>query len=275
MRMIQKTLNAPLLLLVLGLVCSQAAGAQEENTSVEEAPVIPADDFDRGTPRRSADGFMAAVDRGDFETAAEYMDLRNLRGEAVDLTGAQLARRLFVIIGRATWVDVDDLVDDPAGRKNDNLPHYRDSIGVVLDEAKEVRLLMQKVPRGDGVSIWKISNATVSIIPELYELYGYPEIVEDFRRSVPDVNILGYELFKLLIVLATAVSVYIVVFLIALAVRRILADPGTPSHKRIFRFLVLPFGIWVVIISVRTRSPVHSAGASRPKRGASCHRYRS
>jgi hypothetical protein len=41
------------------------------------------------------------------------------------LTGAQLARRLYVIIKRATWIDVDDLVDDPAGRSNDNLPGYR------------------------------------------------------------------------------------------------------------------------------------------------------
>jgi MscS family membrane protein len=111
---------------------------------------------------------------------------------------------------------------------------------------------MQKVPRGDGVSIWKISNATVSMIPELYELYGYPQIVEDFRRSVPKVNILGYEFFKLLIVLATAVFAYVVVFLIALAIRRMLADPGGPSHRRIFRFLVLPFGVWIVILSANT-----------------------
>ena len=248
MKSIQKTLHSAILLLLLGLVCLPA-GAQEENAPAEQAPVIPADDFDRGTPRRSADGFMAAVDKGDFETAVEFMDLRNLRGEATNLTGAQLARRLSVIIARATWVDVDALLDDPAGRKNDNLPDYRDSIGVVLDEGKELRLLMQKVPRGDGVSIWKISNATVSMIPELYQLYGYPQAVEDFRRTIPKVNILGYELFKLLIVLATGVVMYFVVFLIALAIRRILADPGTPSHKRIFRFLLLPFGIWVVIIT--------------------------
>ncbi len=251
MKIIQKTYNSLILLLLLGLVCLPAS-AQQENAPAAEAPVIPADEFDRGTPRRSADGFIAAADKGDFETAAEYMDLRNLRGEAINLTGAQLARRLFVIIGRATWVDVDALVDDPAGRKNDNLPQYRDSIGVVLDKGKELRLLMQKVPRGDGVSIWKISNATVSIIPELYELYGYPQVVEDFRRSVPKVTILGYELFKLIIVLTTAVFAYIAVFLIALAIRRMLADPGTPSHRRIFRFLMLPFGVWIVILSAST-----------------------
>jgi len=42
---------------------------------------------------RSADGFMRTVDKGDYETAAQYLDLRNLRGTTSELTGAQLARR--------------------------------------------------------------------------------------------------------------------------------------------------------------------------------------
>ena len=60
----------------------------------------------------------------------------------------------------------------------------------------DVELFMQKVPRGDGVSIWKISNATVSLIPDLYETYGYSESIEDFRRALPQVTFLGFELFK-------------------------------------------------------------------------------
>ena len=175
--------------------------------------------------------------------------LRNLRGEASDLTGAQLARRFSVIVKRATWVDIDELVDDPAGRGNDGLPDYRDSVGIVLNDGKEVRLLLQKVPRGDGVSIWKISNATVSLIPKLYETYGYPEFIEDLRRSLPDISFLGYELFKWVIVFAVGILAYAAVFLIALVIRRMLGDPNTPSHKRIFKYLLLPFGIWVFIIS--------------------------
>ncbi len=170
----QKTHLSRYVLLVLGLVCLQAS-AQDNSSPVADGPVIPADELDRGTPQRSAAGFLAAVDDTDYEAAAEYLDLRNLRGEASALSGAQLTRRLFVIINRATWVDVDDLLDHPDGRSNDNLPDYRDSIGVVLDGDKEIRLLMQKVPRGDGVSIWKVSNATVSLIPKPYATYGYPE----------------------------------------------------------------------------------------------------
>jgi len=238
------------LLLVTLLLAGAQVSAQDDSVPAMDGPIIPADEFDRGTPLQSAEGFQAAVDEADYDAAAEYLDLRNLRGEAGRLSGAQLSRRLFVIINRATWVDVDDLIDDPAGRSNDNLPDYRDSMGVVLDGDKEVRLLMQKVPRGDGVSIWKISNATVALIPKLYATYGYPEWVEDLRRSLPNVTFLGFELFKWVIVFSVGILVYVAVFLIALAIRRTLGDPDTPSHRRVLRFLVLPFGIWVVIMTM-------------------------
>jgi MscS family membrane protein len=195
-------------------------------------------------------GFLAIAGTGDYETAAQYMDLRNLRGEARALTGAQLARRFNVVVERGVWVDINELSDDPAGRSNDNLPGFRDSIGVVLAEGEQFQLYMQKVPRGDGIFIWKISNTTVSLIPELYKNFGYPETVEKLRRNLPDVSFLGYELFKWTIVLAVGVLAYGVVFLIAILVRRLLGKPDTIVHRRIFRFLMIPAGIWVVIMSV-------------------------
>jgi MscS family membrane protein len=43
---------------------------------------------------------------------------------------------------------------------------------------------------------------------------------------------------------------YVTVFLLALMIRRVLGDRQTPSHRRVFRFLVLPLGIWFVVISM-------------------------
>ena len=242
-----------LCLLMLTATCLQA-NAEEGDAPVEVAVVVPADDFNRGSPLRSVNGYLDAVDEGDYETAAEYLDLRNLRGEATELTGRSLARRLFVISARATWVDVADLVDDPAGRGNDGLPAYRDLLGTVLHDGKEVQLLMQKVPRGDGVSIWKVSNATVALIPELYETFGYPAYVEKLRRTVPDIVILGYELFKWILVLATAVVSYAVVFLMAVVMRRMLGAPDSPTNRRIYKFMLQPVGIWAAIVSMNYAS---------------------
>jgi len=226
----------------------QESAAEESAPPAIEKPDVPADKFDRGTPQRSADGFLAAADAGDLEKAAEYLDLRNLRGEATDYTGVQLARRLQVIIKRGEWTDVADFIDDPAGRSGDSLPAYRDSIGFVKHEGDDVELFMQKVPRGDGVSIWKISNATVSLIPDLYETYGYSESIEDFRRALPLVTFLGLELFKWVLLFGAGLLAYIAVVLIALLIRRMLSDPQLPSHRRIFRFLAVPGALWVMVL---------------------------
>ncbi len=239
--------------LLLGLtLISLQISAQDNSSLTKDSPVIPADKFDRGTPLRSLEGFLAAADMGAYETAAEYLDLRNLRGDARDLTGAQLARRLDVIGKRAVWADINEMVDDPTGRSNDTLPDYRDSIGIVVNGENEIRLYMQKVPGDNGVSIWKVSNATVSLIPELYQAFGYPEFIENLRRSLPAGSFMGFELFKWVILLSASISAYAAVFLIALAIRRLLHNAEMPSHQRVFSFLILPFGTWVVLMSINT-----------------------
>ena len=236
-------------LVTCGLACSPVS-AQDIGSSAVDMSVIPADDFDRGTPLRSVEGLLASAGKADYETAAEYLDLRNRRGEARELTGAQLARRLNVIVQRGVWAHINDLVDDPAGRRNDNLPDDLDLIGVIIQDGKETRLNMQKVVRDDGVFVWKVSKATVSLIPELYKSYGYSDAVEKLRRSLPDVTFLGYETFKWVILLVVCTFAYGVVLLIAGAIRRLLGDPDKFSHRRVYRFLTIPFGTWVVVMSI-------------------------
>jgi MscS family membrane protein len=51
-------------------------------------------------------------------------------------------------------------------------------------------------------------------------------------------------------VLAVGTLVYGLVLLITLATRRTLRDGSTSSKQRIIRFLMLPFGIWIVIMSM-------------------------
>ena len=68
-------------LLLLGLLLAGAqASAQDDrepatDSPATEGPEIPADKLDRGTPLRSAEGFLAAADEADYEAAAEYLEL--------------------------------------------------------------------------------------------------------------------------------------------------------------------------------------------------------
>jgi MscS family membrane protein len=80
----------------------------------------------------------------------------------------------------------------PDGFSDDGLPADRDNIGQVKTSEKTVDILMQRVRRGDGVYIWKISNQTVAEIPHLYEYYGYGPFEETLSKMFPDAQFLGW-----------------------------------------------------------------------------------
>jgi MscS family membrane protein len=138
----------------------------------QDEPRGPVDEFDRGTPRTSIEGFLAATRTGNYERAANYLDLRRLPESKARQEGPILARQLKIAMDRSLWIDVDELSDLPEGLTKDGLPQSRDLVGRIDTPDGTVQILMQHVPRGDGVSIWKISAATVGQIPTLWKHFG-------------------------------------------------------------------------------------------------------
>jgi MscS family membrane protein len=69
-------------------------------------PLGPADEFNRGVPRSSLKGYLKAARDGDFERAAQYMDLRYLPRGMDKSEGPQLARQLKIVLdGVLFWLD--------------------------------------------------------------------------------------------------------------------------------------------------------------------------
>ena len=124
---------------------------EDSPTVVAPEDLVPQDEFDRGTPQRSLIGFLSAAQDRDFERAVEYLDLRNLPKRM----------QLSIVIEREVWLDFEEIDDTIAGATADGLPSYRDQFGVIETEEKPYVLLIQRVPRGDGVFIWKVSNRTM------------------------------------------------------------------------------------------------------------------
>ena len=68
---------------VLACVAGGSVASAQEQPAVEapaeaEEPAGPADEYDRGVPRSAMLGFLVACREGDYERAAEYLDLRRL-----------------------------------------------------------------------------------------------------------------------------------------------------------------------------------------------------
>ena len=150
----------------------EPSAAEEPATPAAAAPPPPEDAYDRGTPRGAVAGFLEAARADDWERAAEYLDLRHLAAAQRDEQGRELARDLKLVLDRTLWVDVDELSEDPAGRREDGLPVQRDLVGRIDAVQPPVPIYVERVRRDDGVRIWKIASASLREVPALSEQFG-------------------------------------------------------------------------------------------------------
>jgi MscS family membrane protein len=224
----------------------------EQSEPKKVKPLGPADEFNRGIPRSSLKGYLKAARDGDFDRAAKYLDLRYLPGRMDQSQGPQLARQLKIVLDKVIWFDLDAVSADPDGFPDDGLPANRDNIGRIKTPDKTVDLLMQRVPRGDGVLIWKISNQTVAEIPRLYEYYGYGPFEESLSKIFPDAQFLGWQLWQWVLWLLNLVLAFVLAFIITWIVNLFLSRKDTAMRQQIKRFVAWPvrFLLWLLLEQV-------------------------
>lgn len=160
------------------------------------APAGPTDDFDRGVPRTAMLGYLQAARDGDYQRAAQYLDLSRIPTGERARVGPVLARHLKVVIDRALWIDPDDWSDRPDGEVNDGLPSRRDIIGTINTKKERVNIVLERVPRTDGVPIWKISTMTVAKIDDLYAEFGYGVLGELLPAPLFEIGFFSVELWQ-------------------------------------------------------------------------------
>ena len=211
---------------------------------------IPDDPLGRGTPRSSVRGFLSAVKDRNYVQAAEYLDLRNLPQGLTESQGPELARELRIVLDQTLWIDQELLSTDPQGEVNDNLPVVRERVGRIPAEGKTYELLLQRVPRGDGVYVWKFADVTVAEIPELYQQFGYGKLEQIFPAWLFDVSILGINLWLWTAVIGLAIVLYpvamLVTKLLVLALRLFHAELADQSARLFSGPITLL--IWTVLV---------------------------
>jgi MscS family membrane protein len=224
----------------------------EQSEPKKVKPLGPADEFNRGIPRSSLKGYLKAARDGDFDRAAKYLDMRYLPGRMDQSQGPQLARQLKIVLDKVIWFDLDAVSADPDGFPDDGLPANRDNIGRIKTPDKTVDLLMQRVPRGDGVLIWKISNQTVAEIPRLYEYYGYGPFEESLSKIFPDAQFVGWQLWQWVLWLLNLVLAFVLAVIITWIVNLFLSRKDTAMRQQIKRFVAWPvrFLLWLLLEQV-------------------------
>jgi MscS family membrane protein len=233
-------------------VLEQEEAQEQAQAAAEQAPQGPLDELNRGTPRSSFLGLAEAVREGDYERAARYLDLRNLPEEVLEIGGPELARLFKIVLDRALWIDVDTLSRDPRGISDDGLPAYRDSLGRIEIDGKPIHIYMQRVPREDGVSIWKISNVTTRKIPELYGIYGYGAIGEQLSKIMPDFELLGLQTWQWLMVIALLGIGYLIALIPTWFIGWLFRRGDRRLSDELARFVSGPIRLLIALIVARS-----------------------
>ena len=228
---------------------SKEGGQPQQPAPKKVKPPGPADEFNRGVPRSSLKGYLKAARDGDFERAANYLDLRYLPGRMNASQGPRLARQLKIALDKVIWFDLEMVSDNPNGFPGDGIPADRDIIGRIQTPEKTVDILMERVPRSDGVPIWKISNQTVKEIPHLYEYFGYGPFEETLSKLFPDAQFLGWQVWQWVLWLINLILAFVLAFIITRVVNLFVGRKDTAMRNQVKRFVAWPvlFLLWLLL----------------------------
>jgi len=154
---------------------------------------LSSDPLNRTTPRSMIIGISQLMKQGKYEDAFGYLDMRYLPDTIKPEDGPRLVRQLQFIFSRNIWLDIATISDSHEGHLDDGLPTYRDLLGRLKTRNGLIDLYLQRVPDGKGDFIWKISNATVAKLPELWKEFGYSDFEIKMGESLPHFRFLNME----------------------------------------------------------------------------------
>ena len=141
---------------------SASAKSDAPKPSAQETDEIVAPD----SPRGSIESYLRLCKQGRFQEAAHYLSVPDSEVRR----GAELARKLKVVIDSHFWIDVDTLSPNSEGEKSDLLPPGHEQIGQIAGpngKSSPVRLVRRGYPGPDAR--WVFSRATVDQIDEWYD----------------------------------------------------------------------------------------------------------
>jgi len=218
----------------------------EQNAFVDAVGSL--DQVDQRTPLRTAQGFMRFAELGEYERAAEYLDMRYLPDNLSEADGAALAEQLYIVISRKVSIDFDALSDENDGIDGDGLPSYRDTLGTLDTQQGKLSIYLQLIPGKDDARIWKVSNASVARIPRFYQEYGYSPFVESVRGLIPEGSFLGAETFKWVIAIGAGLTAALAWLVIAWPLSSYLTRRNASNTGRVRQYLTRPIPTLVFFI---------------------------
>jgi MscS family membrane protein len=193
-----------------------------------------------------------AIENKDYERGASYLDRRYLPDDVARIPPRDLLTALRVVWNQQNIIDATAISDQPEGRLDDGLPDYRELLGIVrMDDGEEVPIYLQRIPDGAGGREWKISNATVARIPELWDDLGYGPVAVWLQRHLPEYRIAGLESWQLVAGLLFLIAAWYLSAAASFAAMRVVLLVPNRFPEGIRAFFRTPLRLFLFLVIFR------------------------
>jgi MscS family membrane protein len=160
--------------------------------SAQEAAPDSTDQLGRTTPKTSFLGFLRHAHAGNYDQAADYLDLsKTLSPEQ----RAEIARKLEVVLDRGYEGKIEDI-----STRSEAPPGTREVVGVIVGREQTAPVTMIRRER-DGRPVWLFSRETVALAPQFFTEFGFPAIEAILPRQLIETHFLDMPVWSFLAIL--------------------------------------------------------------------------
>ena len=215
-------------------------GSAPPKASASTAP----DQLDRGTPQGTVVGFLQTTQAGNYQAAADYLQMSTARRH---VQGSDLAEKLKLLMDRTFVGSLRHLSSSPDGSPDFGGPDQQ-TIGNFDNGDADVPVVLVRVADPTFGKIWLFSAETLSKVPELYDSVEAHKVENKLPQSLVQNAFLGMPLWQWLALLA-AIPVAVVIgwaLVLLLAIPRLLwlklrNRPNLQTYRRISTPLLISF----------------------------------
>ena len=157
-------------LLLAGVVYAQQAPPAADAES--DVPAAGANDpLGRTSPQATILHFLEACHARDYLKADHFLDLHNLASSDRARTGPDLAKQLEDLLDDTAF-EIANLSHDPEGDRFDGLGPGIDHLASFKVKTQTLDLQLERVQLKTGLKVWKVSAASVALIPAAHKVLG-------------------------------------------------------------------------------------------------------
>ncbi len=217
-------------------------------TNAKNASSTSADALGRDTPSGTVLGFLQAAQSGNYQAAADYLQMSAARRQQ---QGADLASKLKGLMDRAFVGKLGRISTSPEGNPDNGIPDQQ-TIGVfsIPNEGadSDVPVMLVRVSDPNAGKIWLFSSVTLSKVPDLFDTIEAHRVETHLPQSLVKNTFSGMPLWQwLALLIAIPVAILIgwgIVLFLAIPRRLYLKfkkRPDLHSYRRVSMPLLLVF----------------------------------